>query len=498
MKKVKRLLSGACILSLSTTLLLAGCGTSDHGSAAVDGDGPFPISMAIVQVGEIPESGDVEKAIEEYTNTDLSIQWVPSSAYDEKVSVMIASNEMPMIMKLNYVPIVISALQSSLFWELGPYIDDYPNLKAQDPNHYNNISVEGKIYGIPLFRDMGRASYNYRSDWLETLGMELPDNLEEWYELQKAMVEKDPDGNGKDDTYGFVLDKGYNTGHSAVTTRLAVSIGGVNKWGLVDDKITPEFMTSQYVDVLDMFRRMYAEGLINQDFAVMDGTETGKLFDSGRAGLGNAVAQALKSQYERLTATDPSYVVDNAAWTGPEGIRLAGEPGHNGFLAIPKQAVKSEEELKRVLEFMNALLDESSSTLLMRGVKDVHYKETEDGRTEFIDFALFQQQVKPYRDNLLNIEGYHVKPLKDTPQGEKGTAMAKENAKYVVPNISLTLTSATYMERGNELDLLISDAQTKYIMGQIDEAGWQAEVDKWLKAGGSQVIEEFQASYDAK
>lgn len=111
--------------------------------------------------------------------------------------------------------------------------------------------------------------------------------------------------------------------------------------------------------------------------------------------------------------------------------------------------------------------------------------------------------MKPYRDNLLNIEGYHVKPLKDTPQGEKGTAMAKENAKYVVPNISLTLTSATYMERGNELDLLISDAQTKYIMGKIDEAGWQAEVDKWLKAGGSWfkqagVIEEFQASYDAK
>lgn len=64
---------------------------------------------------------------------------------------------------------------------------------------------------------------------------------------------------------------------------------------------------------------------------------------------------------------------------------------------------------------MNALLDEPSSTLLMRGVKDVHYKETEDGRTEFIDFALFQQQVKPYRDNLLNIEDYKVKPLNDTP-----------------------------------------------------------------------------------
>ncbi|MNF04509.1 Lipoprotein LipO precursor [compost metagenome] len=52
------------------------------------------------------------------------------------------------------------------------------------------------------------------------------------------------------------------------------------------------------------------------------------------------------------------------------------------------------------------------------------------------------------------------------------------------------------MERGNELDQMISDAQTKYIMGKIDEAGWEKEVDNWLKTGGSQVIEEFQQSYE--
>lgn len=486
------------LILLCGVVLTAGALSGCAQNAGSKEGGPFTVTMSLAQVGEVPEKGNpVEKAIEAYTNTKLDIQWIPSSAFDEKVNVMIASSEMPKIMKVNYVPMVISSIQSGLFWEIGPYLDEYPNLSAQDGQHYKNISVDGKVYGIPLYRDIGRPTFNYRKDWLEKLGLSIPTNMEEWYEVQKAMVQNDPDGNGKNDTYGFVLDKGYNVGHSALTTRLAVSIGGVNKWGIVDGKMTPEFMTEEFMEVLKLFRRLFAEGLINQDFAVLDGSEAAKLFDSGRAGLGNSVAQSAKSQYDRLIKTEPDAVMDNSAFIGPGGIRLAGEPGHNGFLVIPKSAVPSEEELKKVLEFLNALMDEPATTLLMRGIKDVHYREVDGDKTEFIDFSLFQREVKPYRDNLPNVEGYNVKTLKDTPLGEKGTKMAKENAQYAIPNEALTLSSPLYRERGNELDQMISDAETRYIMGKIDDAGWEEEVRKWLNAGGEQVIKEFQESYEA-
>ena len=65
----------------------------------------------------------------------------------------------------------------------------------------------------------------------------------------------------------------------------------------------------------------------------------------------------------------------------------------------------------------------------------------------------------------------------------------------MVPNVALTMNSKTYSEKGGELDTLIRDAQTKFIMGKIDEAGWQAEVDKWRKAGGDKMIEEYTAEY---
>lgn len=491
----------AGITLLVAAAAAAGCGKDGEANPGAGSPGannePLAITMAIPQVGDIPAKGNpVEQAISQYTNAKLDIQWIPSSTYEEKISVMLASNELPKVIKVNYTPIIISSIQSDTFWEVGPYLKDYPNLSAQSEQFYKNISVDGKIYGVPLYRDMGRAAYNYRKDWFDALGLSLPKSLEDWYNVQKALVTQDPDKNGKQDTYGIVLDKQYNQGHTTPLTRIAVSIGGVNRWGLVDGKMTPEILTKEYQEVLKLFRRMYAEKLINQDFAVLDASERDKYFDTGKSGIGNSVAGGAKSAQDRLKQNIPNGVVDNAPFEGPNGIRLAAEPGNNGFLALPKAAVKTEAEMKRVLKFLDQLMDEPMATLLLRGIENVHFTNTTDGKVEFKDFTLFQREVKPYRDNLLNLEGYHVKPLKDTPLGEKGTRMAAENVKYAIPNIAVTLTSTTNRERGTELEQSMNDTITKYIMNVIDDAGLQKEIDNWLKSGGQKLIDEYQASYN--
>ncbi|MCZ4141745.1 ABC transporter substrate-binding protein, partial [Escherichia coli] len=114
--------------------------------------------------------------------------------------------------------------------------------------------------------------------------------------------------------------------------------------------------------------------------------------------------------------------------------RIAGEPGNYGMLVIPKASVPDEEQLKRVLTFLDQLLDEELSTLQLRGLEGVHYTKTADGKTEFKDFDGYQREVKPYRDNLLNIEGYNVAELVDLPIGMKGTKMARENEQYAIAN----------------------------------------------------------------
>jgi len=492
----QKTLASLSVLVLAGSLA-AGCGGGKSAGSEISETSPFPVSIALQQVGDIPGDGnEVVQAIEKYTDTKLNIQWIPGSAYDDKVNVMIASNEVPKLLKVQYVPNIISSMQSDLFWEIGPYLKDYKNLSAQNKQFYENIQVDGKVYGVPIFSEIARAAIVYRKDWLDNLGMQVPKSLDDWYNVIKAMTLNDPDKNGKNDTYGHVLFKKYNEGQTSLTTRFAVGMGAPNKWEITSDgNVVPEFMSPEYQDVMNFYRKLYEEKLLNQDFAVLDATEVDKMFDSGRIGIKIAVANTGKSQQDRLSKLDPNAVIDVAPLEGPKGIRVAGQTGNSGIYVLPKSSVKTEAEVKRLLKFLDQLMDPEMATLLMRGVENKHYVKTDDNRTEFKDFSAFQREVKPYRDNLLYVEGYNVAPLKDVPIGEKGTKVTQENMKYAVPNPALTFISATYSERGKELEQMIYDAQTKYIMGKIDDAGYQAEIEKWKKAGGQKLMDEYKAEH---
>lgn len=493
-----------------TASIASACGSSENtpsnqpdspakATAVVEDKTPFNLSIAITQVGDIPNKGnEVEQALEKYTNTKLDVQWIPNAAYDDKINIMIASNEMPKLLKVKYIPNIVNAIQSGLFWEVGPLLKDYKNLNAQNQQFYNNIKIDGKVYGVPIYRNMGRAAIVYRKDWMDSLGLKQPKTMDEWYNVVKAMTLNDPDKNGKNDTYGITLAKKYNEGNESMITRLSVAQGGPNKWAVdKDGNMTPEFMSKEFTDVLKFFKRLFDEKLLNQDFAVFDQTEQEKMFDTNRLGVRVAVATNAKSQQDRTGKSNPNAVVDAMNLEGPQGIRISAEPGNNGFYVIPKSSVKTEAELKRVLKFLDQLMEPEMSTLLLRGIEGKHFTKTTDNRTEFTKdgFTVFQREVKPYRDNLTVLEGYNVLPLKDVPIGEKATKMEADGVKYIVPNPALTLSSATYSEKGKELEQLMWDAQTKFIMGKIDEAGYKAEIEKWKKAGGDKLMAEYKADY---
>ncbi|WP_454192423.1 extracellular solute-binding protein [Paenibacillus sp. Marseille-Q7038] len=493
MKKKVHLLSASV---MTAALVLSACGGGKE-AAVIDGSKPYSLKYVVNQVGEIPTKGnEIEKAIMEYTNTDLNIQWIPASAYDEKVNVMIASEELPQLIKLGYNPTTIGALKNGQFWEVGPYIKDYPNLAAQSEDFYNNINVNGKIYGVPLFRDLGRATLHYRKDWLDTLGLQAPVTLDDWYNVMKAIAKEDPDKNGKDDTYGLVFDKKYNQEAASTLTRLAVSQGAPNKWAVdAEGNFTPEFMTDAYFDTMNLVKRLFEEGLINQDFAVVDTSEIDKLYESGRAGIRFSGGNA-QSWQDKVIKNVPEAVIDVAPVTGPEGRRLPGETGNAGFLAIPKKTVKTEEEMKLILKFVDQLMDPEMATLLVKGVENKHWKDAGDV-TEVLDRDADLKEVKPYRDTMPNRnENYNIVKLAKQPDlFRKSQKFVKENDEFIVPNPALTLDSAIYAERGKELELMATDAQTKYIMGQIDEAGWQAAIEQWKKQGGDQLMSEYKESY---
>ncbi len=72
-----------------------------------------------------------------------------------------------------------------------------------------------------------------------------------------------------------------------------------------------------------------------------------------------------------------------------------------------------------------------------------------------------------------------------------------EDLELAVVDLSASLLSETHVQKGNELKTAITDAQTKYVWGELDEKGWNDAVVKWRKDGGDKIIEEFTADYNA-
>ncbi|MBW7459897.1 hypothetical protein K0U00_38140, partial [Paenibacillus sepulcri] len=71
------------------------------------------------------------------------------------------------------------------------------------------------------------------------------------------------------------------------------------------------------------------------------------------------------------------------------------------------------------------------------------------------------------------------------------------NLDIVVPNPGEPLYSATYTEKGAQLDTIAADARIKFIVGKIDEAGFQADMDLWKKSGGDEYVKEMNEAYAA-
>lgn len=508
MNKRTAVLMGSALLATS---VLSACGsdeaqntggtgpanTAGASSQAPKEEKPFDLTITVNQVGEIPAKGNpMEQALAKYTNTNLEFQWIPMAAYDEKVNVMIASNELPKLIKVNYVPTIISAMKSDQFWEIGSLLKDYKNLSAQPQAYYDNIKVEGKLYGIPIFRDMGRAVIHYRKDWMDAAGLKVPKTLDEWYNVFKVMADGDPDKNGKRDTYAYLLDKNYNQGTASTLTRFAVAQGGPNKWK-VDDKgnFTPEFMADEFFQTMKLFKRLYDEKLINQDFAVVDAATNDKAYESGRVAFRISGGNA-QSMLTNLVKVVPTAQMDVAPLEGAAGIRVPAESGNAGLLAIPKASVKNEADMKRVLSFLDKLLDKEMVNLINKGIEGKHYK-VEGDFTLPLDKDADAKEVKPYRDTLIQRgENYNMeKKMKESDLFLKNKKVVSDNDKYVVANPALTLVSDIFAERGKELEQMITDAETKFIMGKIDDAGWKAEIEKWKKAGGDKLMEEYKAAY---
>lgn len=476
--------------------------TSNNGQqkpAEPEPEKPFKITMSLNFDGkDIPKEGNpVQKAIEEYTNTILELQYTPGAQYQDKLSVLIASGDMPMVVASYGAPkqsYLLSAFKNNVFWDIAPYIKEFPNLSKLNQSIFDNVAYNGQVFGLPRERPIARNAYIYRADWLEKVGLEEPKTLEEFYTMLKAFKEQDPDNNGKDDTYGMSM--GAIGGSGPEPQQFGVFLGAPNVWAVEDGKFVRDVFKPEYLEGLKFQKRLFDEQLIHPDFSIMDRPQMEGEFENSKAGVLYNTTNVALSYEARVVAKVPEAKVSFFSILATDkGQFVPGAMGSNGILMFPKSSVKTEDDLKRVLKYFDQLAEQDMADLLSWGIVDKHSKIV-DGKYEMIDQEAFDNEVGfPYKWPMRAVD---LEPLKTpgnvNPLVLKEIEVTENNKNYVVNNPANPLVSDTFTERGVELEQIIKDADVKFIMGKINEEQWKKEMERWWSSGGETIAKEYEAA----
>ena len=459
----------------------------------------------------LEEGNPVLQHIYEATGVKLHITWVADSAYGEMTSLTIADpDNMPEVMVMQGVrdSIMISTARAGAFWDLTEFVEDadeYPNLAAGSASTYENISIDGRLYGIYRSRAYARAGIYYRTDYAEAAGIdEVPTNVEEFMDLCFAIAEQG-------DAYVINMCK-YVAGTIGIVT---VMNGAPYQYGVdAEGQIYPAFASEKFQEGLDFLRELYAAGGIDPNFMTI---ESGNWNDAERSDPPKAIMRldCLDNGYryqewlETNMGADPENPIVTLLTALPDAdgnIQIWPQNiGASGEVCVTKAV--SEDKLPAVMKFLDWCSSEDGTTTLNNGVEGVTYWIHEDGyrysypegEQENIEkYTAYTSTVQHSLNQLgMNVHGDLSPEAASTPLRAWYNQNLIDNAQYVISNPCFTLESETNVLMGATINQDVEDAQVQYIAGKIDLEGLQQAYDNWYAMGGEKILAEYQAAYDA-
>ncbi len=366
-------------------------------------DKPVDIELwfgaSVSEAGPPPDDWVVYKIVREKLNINLKLVTEPSSQTDQdtKINAAAAANNLPDIFMVNR-EVLYKLTQQGLVAPVDKLLPLMPQ-RAQD--HYgdanrNKLATwDGLMYGLP---DPGTLPHIdglvIRKDWLDKLGLKAPTTLDEFLDVAKALTEKDPDGNGKNDTYGFcAYIDGTGLNNPALGTRFDWVFGAygvAGTWNLADSaSFGLNVRNPNFMKAVQFVKRMIDARVIDPDWPTLKKEEFRARWKQGKCGMMHENFAALSTI---ANYADFDKLFPNALWEvlpppkGPDGKSADGiEYANARIYAISKKAADAGKgpAIAKVLEWMAT----DGYMLIGFGQEGVNYKLDKDGNitTEGID-----------------------------------------------------------------------------------------------------------------
>lgn len=470
---------------------------------------PFTITVMLPDLNALVEADNSEnnpvlKAIEEATGVRLEIIYAANSTYGDTLNTTMAdpSEKQPMLIAMTDArgTTMINNARAGAFWDLTDYVKDsenYPNL-AGSAGIYNNISIDGRIYGIYRTRAYPRAGIYYRKDIAEACGItEVPTTLEELTALATALAGYSAD------TYALNMCS-YTAGTISVIT---VAHGAPNEWGIDENgDIYPAHKSPAYLEGLNWLRDLYQAGGIDPNFATIDSTQWDNIERTGKAFMR---FDCLDNCYRQQEWFEKNAEVTEQIWEMVGPLAKADgsisvwpqNAGFSGEIVVTK-AVK-EEDLPKVMKFLDWVNTAEGQMMINWGVEGVTYLLDEDGyRVATSDYTEEMSNNNSIYQHSLNQLGMNVMgdlqaPLRQSDLRARYNELNGILTPYAVSNPCYPFVSETNVAFGSQLSTILSDAACQYIAGVIDLDGLQAAWQQWEEEGGAMMTMEYNEAYHA-
>lgn len=220
---------------------------------------------------------------------------------------------------------------------------------------------DGRVFAVPT---SAQAHVLFvRKDWRLKLGLPAPQTWDDVAQLARAFTERDPDGNGQADTYGFVFPGGTARGYTAwfISSFLFQADGDFVRLG-PDGRGRGALAEPAAVQTLAFFRRLMCEDKSTQPGAINASTqEANRAFISGQAGMYLSGPYHI-ALFDKEPGADKVEVLPAPA--GPSGQRatLAG-----GELAFITKTTKQRAQAMAFIEFLISVPGQTLGTKPPRG-----------------------------------------------------------------------------------------------------------------------------------
>ncbi|GGR75012.1 hypothetical protein GCM10008959_40210 [Deinococcus seoulensis] len=302
---------------------------------------------------------------------DLKFTMLPAGADgDNKLGSLAAANDLPDVFEIRNRSLFYKLVEQG---QLAPVSSLLPLMPGRTKDRYSDrkrnalVTVDGTMYGL---QDPVTLSRQYgimvRQDWLDKLNLKAPTTLDEFLVVAKALTERDPDGNGRKDTYGYcgVIDfdtsgilPGLGLGNHFQWVYAAYGVSG--NWNYRSGtSFAANLRNPAYRQATDFIRRMAEAKVLDPDWATMKRSDLRNRWQQGKCGMFFESVGGLNAGFANFDANNPKgelrFITPPK---GPRGQKGMGTYANAGtLLVVSSKALKAGKgpAIAKFLEWANS------------------------------------------------------------------------------------------------------------------------------------------------